>query len=293
MSDFLQRESELLGEEFGTPTGGTYATAGGDDLDLDRAASAFPEISLDGSGDISVPSAPPVAPPLSSTGSFASFSDFSSPPPNRTTEVKVTGDDEIEKFESEFPDIEVPSQVTSPPQPQPAFGSTPTFAPQPAYSSTPILNQQLEEDEPQVIKDWREKQAAEIKARDEASKAKRQETIAKAERAIDQFYEEYAAKKERNIRENKYTLTHSPRPPSMLTTLYPIREHEEEFLAKLNASLSQGTTWERICDIIELQNSQSKTIARTGPGSTDLSRFKEVLLRLKREGDAAPGAAGY
>lgn len=110
MSDFLQRESELLGEEFGTPTGGTYATATGDDLDLDRAASAFPEISLDGSGDISLPSAPPVAPPLSSTASFASFSDFSSPPPR---DVKVTGDDEIEKFENEFPDIEVPSVSVS------------------------------------------------------------------------------------------------------------------------------------------------------------------------------------
>ncbi|KAI0828005.1 clathrin light chain [Trametes gibbosa] len=266
MSDFLQRESELLGEEFGTPTGGTYATAG-DDLDLDRATSAFPEISLD--GDFSVPSAPPVAPPLSSTASFASFSDFSSPPPPR--DVKVTGDDDIEKFENEFPDIDVPSSITSPPQP--AFGATPTFAPQPAYSSTPILNQQLEEDEPQVIKDWREKQAEEIKARDEVSKAKRQETIGKAEGAIDQFYEEYAAKKERNIRENK--------------------ELEEEFLASMNASLSQGTTWERICDVIELQNSQSKTLARTGPGATDLTRFKEVLLRLKREGTSAPGAAGY
>ncbi|KAI9062458.1 hypothetical protein FKP32DRAFT_1574109 [Trametes sanguinea] len=268
MSDFLQRESELLGEEFGTPTGGTYATATGDDLDLDRAASAFPEISLDGSGDISVPSAPPVAPAMSASGSF-SFDDFSSPPPTRETDVKVTGDDEIEKFESEFPDIEVPNQQSQPP----AFGAPPTFAPQPAYSSTPILNQQIEEDEPEVIKQWREKQAAEIKARDEASKAKRQETIAKAERAIDSFYEEYAAKKERNIRENK--------------------EHEEEFLANLNASLTQGTTWQRICDIIDLQNSQSKTLARTGPGATDLSRFKEVLLRLKREGDAAPGAAGY
>ena len=46
--------------------------------------------------------------------------------------------------------------------------------------------------------------AEEIKARDEASKAKRDETIGKAERAIDQFYEDYASKKERNIRENKY-----------------------------------------------------------------------------------------
>lgn len=58
-------------------------------------------------------------------------------------------------------------------------------------------------------------------------------------------------------------------------------------------SLSNGTTWQRICDLIELQNSQSKTVARAGPGTTDLTRFKEVLLRLKREGDAAPGAAGY
>lgn len=106
MTDFLSRESDILGGEFNTPTatGGTYATAAGD-MDFDRAASAFPEISLDGSGDFSVP--PPAAPPLSASGSF-SFDDFSSPPPPRTTEVKVTGDDEIDKFESEFPDIEVP-----------------------------------------------------------------------------------------------------------------------------------------------------------------------------------------
>ncbi len=64
---------------------------------------------------------------------------------------------------------------------------------------------------------WREKQAEEIKARDEASKAKRQETIGKAERAIDQFYEEYAAKKERNIRENKYVPSLSPLHTLVLT----------------------------------------------------------------------------
>ncbi|OSX61788.1 hypothetical protein POSPLADRAFT_1144385 [Postia placenta MAD-698-R-SB12] len=266
MTDFLSRESELLGDEFtGTPTGGTYATAGGD-MDFDRAASAFPDISLDGTDDIPAPSFPAAAP-----SSTFSFDDFSSPP--RETEVKVTGDDEIDKFESEFPDIEVPQ---SPPVSQPLFGTAPPFAPKPqpsAFSSTPILNHTIEEDEPEVIKEWRERQAAEIKARDEASKAKREEAVSKAEHAIDQFYEEYAAKKERNIRENK--------------------EYEEEFLAKLQESLSSGTTWQRICDLIELQNSQSKTIARAGPGTTDLTRFKEVLLRLKREGDAAPGAAGY
>ena len=71
------------------------------------------------------------------------------------------------------------------------------------------------------------------------------------------------------------------------------RIQEEEFKNNLSESLADGTTWSRIADLIELENSQSKTIARTGPGSTDLTRFKEVLLRLKREGSSAPGAAGY
>ncbi|KAF5355568.1 hypothetical protein D9758_006340 [Tetrapyrgos nigripes] len=239
-----------------------------DDIDFDKAASAFPDISLDGEGDI--PSIPAVPAASNSNNSF-SFDDFDDKP---IQPVKVTGDDEIEKFESEFPDIEIP---TSPPvfqqQPQ-QQPQTPSFgAPRPQHASTPILNQPLEEEEPEVIKEWRKKQAEEIAARDEASKARRQETISKAERAIDDFYEEYAAKKERTIRENK--------------------DSEQEFLQNLTESLSKGTTWERICELIELQNSQSKTIARTGAGTTELSRFKEVLLRLKREGDAAPGAAGY
>ena len=57
-----------------------------------------------------------------------------------------------------------------------------------------------------TTRQWREAQAEQIKARDEASKQKRQETIAKAERSIDQFYEDYNSKKERNIRENKYVI---------------------------------------------------------------------------------------
>ncbi|KAJ8583839.1 hypothetical protein M405DRAFT_866709 [Rhizopogon salebrosus TDB-379] len=238
-----------------------------DDFDFDKASSAFPDISLDGEGDF--PSAPAPAP-----NRGFSFDDFDSSLVG--TEVKVTGDDEIDKFEDQFPELDVGQVVSPPPPVLPTFGAPPPFAPRPqpsAFSSTPILNQQLDEDEPEVIRQWRERQAEEIHARDEASKVKRQETISKAEHAIDQFYEEYAAKKKRNIRENK--------------------DEETEFLESLSSSLTKGTTWERICDIMELQNSQSKTIARAGPGTTDLSRFKEVLLRLKREGDAAPGAGGY
>lgn len=75
--------------------------------------------------------------------------------------------------------------------------------------------------------------------------------------------------------------------------IYLVRQQEEEYLSSFTDKLSAGTTWSRICDYAELQNSQSKTLARTGAGTTDLTRFKEVLLRLRREGEAAPGAAGY
>ena len=123
-------------------------------------------------------------------------------------------------------------EVAPLPSSQPTFGAIPPFAPRPqpsALSSTPILTQHIEEDEPEVIRyvyypscdghiiipqtirEWRERQAEEIRARDEASKAKRQETISKAERAIDQFYEEYNTKKERNILENKCVLALSAR----------------------------------------------------------------------------------
>jgi len=252
-----------------------FLSSGNDEIDFDRAASAFPDISLDGTDDIPVISnvTSPVAPVPSSSG--FSFDDFDSAPTPAAPPVKVTGDDEIDKFESEFPDIDVPAppsmfQQTS----QPSFGSA--FASHPQQSavlSAPTLVQEIPEEEPEVIKEWRRKQAEEIAARDEASQKRRNENMAKAEKAIDDFYEEYAAKKEKTIRENK--------------------DNEAEYVQSLTESLSAGTTWERICSLVELENSQSKTIARTGAGTTDITRFKEVLLRLKREGDMAPGAAGY
>ncbi|KAF8584309.1 hypothetical protein K439DRAFT_1411253 [Ramaria rubella] len=254
--DFLARENEFLGGVF-SPAAGGYASANADDIDLDRAASAFPDIDLD--GDIPPP---PIA--LRSTSN---------------ADVKVTGTDEINIFENAFPDLGPTLQQTfSPPPPQQSVSfSTPAFAPRPQPSagfSTPILQAPIEdEEEPEVIKQWREQQAGSIRQRDELSAQKRKETIAKAERSIDEFYEEYNAKKERQIKENK--------------------ESEAAYLASLTDSLSAGTTWSRICDLIELENSQSKTLARTGTGTIDLSRYREILLRLKREGTAAPGAGGY
>jgi hypothetical protein len=79
-----------------------------DEIDFDRAASAFPDISLDGSGDFPTPTlgGAPVISHQTSTSSYADFEEFTTPPPHN--DVKVTGDDEIEQFESQFPDIDVP-----------------------------------------------------------------------------------------------------------------------------------------------------------------------------------------
>jgi uncharacterized membrane protein YukC len=54
-----------------------------------------------------------------------------------------------------------------------------------------------------VGSEWRERQKEEIQRRDELSAQKREETLQKAEQAIDDFYQQYNQKKERTIRQNK------------------------------------------------------------------------------------------
>lgn len=70
------------------------------------------------------------------------------------------------------------------------------------------------------------------------------------------------------------------------------RENEAKFVEKLKDDIAKGTAWERIAELVGLENSQSKTIRPTSAGS-DLARMREILLSLKRDGDKAPGAAGY
>jgi hypothetical protein len=77
------------------------------DIDFERAATAFPDISLDGEGDIPTFSTPPPISTPAPAGPF-DLDAFGSPAPTR--EIKVTGHDDhdIEKFESEFPELDVP-----------------------------------------------------------------------------------------------------------------------------------------------------------------------------------------
>jgi hypothetical protein len=102
MSDFLSREADILGNEFSTSL---HGPTGSDDIDFDRAASAFPDIDID-SGNFIQSSQPPPPIVAARTSNGFSFDDFGSPPPSQNTTVKVTGDDDFDTFESEFPEID-------------------------------------------------------------------------------------------------------------------------------------------------------------------------------------------
>jgi hypothetical protein len=82
-----------------------FLSSGGDEIDFDAAASQFPDIDLDGD----IPAIPSLPTATHSTSDFF-LDEFEAP---RETVVKVTGDDEIEKFSSEFPDIEIPVGLAS------------------------------------------------------------------------------------------------------------------------------------------------------------------------------------
>ncbi|CAE6423756.1 unnamed protein product [Rhizoctonia solani] len=238
--------------------------------EFERAAAAFPD--LDDTFSPGAPSSAPIGgtnfPALNDDDDF----DFGAPAVAPVQNLGGGGElDEFERAASAFPALDGDEGISAPSleqfESQPSFHATPQApssfqSPAPAQFQSPAPQggnysafTQPEEPEPEVVRQWREHQAEKIAQRDEESKKKREETIARAEREIDKFYEEYNAKKERNT-----------------------------------DSLSSGTTWSRICDLVDLENSQSKTVARAG---TDLTRYREVLLKLRKQGDKAPGAAGY
>ncbi|KAL7422058.1 Clathrin light chain [Cryptotrichosporon argae] len=273
-ADFLAREKAILGDDA--------------DLFASGATPSVPSIPANTSfPDLTAAASPP---PPSGPSGIDAFPDLDAPA--GSSAVRVTGlvgeDEEIGKFESAFPDLS--GEVDAAPAPKPVFNAlqpqpygaspypAPAAAPQPRAAPSilpaPAFNNILPEDaETEPIRAWREKQAEEIKRRDEADRARRDEMKNQAEKAIDGFYEKYNEEKEKSIRENK--------------------ENEAAFLEKLGEGIAKGTAWERITELLGLENSQSKTIRPSVPGGSDLARMKEILLALRREGDKAPGAAGF
>ncbi|CAO3614808.1 unnamed protein product [Mucor fragilis] len=120
----------------------------------------------------------------------------------------------------------------------------------------------LPEEEPETVRQWREKQKEVIAERDAESEKKKEETINQAREDIDKFYEEYNDKKQKSIEEN--------------------REREENTQKNREEVASSGNIWDRVAREVDISN------AKTGYHTQDVTRMKELMQDLKRD-EKAPG----
>jgi len=169
------------------------------------------------------------------------------------------GGEEVTEFESSFPAIDSRNEGVAP-------GGTITGSATPFQSRhTPYAQ---DEEEPEVIKQWRERRDLALQERSARSAEKKAETIKAAQQNIDDFYENYNSKKEKTIAQT--------------------RRDADEFLENREDTAAGGTSWERIAKLVDLSGKG----VRGGASGTGKEKFRELLMSLRKD-EKAPGATGY
>ncbi|EME84687.1 uncharacterized protein MYCFIDRAFT_152903 [Pseudocercospora fijiensis CIRAD86] len=159
-------------------------------------------------------------------------------------------------FESSFPAVDTSNGAVAPGGT--ITGSTAPFQ-APSYHEY--------EAEPDVVREWRERRDLQIQHRDEVSASKKAETVKAAQEAIDEFYENYNNKKEKQIAQT--------------------RREAEEFLKSREDTTAGGTSWERIAKLVDLSG-KGTTGGAAGSGK---AKMRELLISLRKD-EKAPGASG-
>ncbi|TLD24766.1 hypothetical protein PspLS_05829 [Pyricularia sp. CBS 133598] len=163
------------------------------------------------------------------------------------------------EFESQFPDLASPNS---------GLGASGTITgPSVSYNSG-FGAYTEEEEEPEVIKEWRQKRDEQNAKRAEQFAQQRAETIKEAQQNIDEFYENYNNKKEKTVTQT--------------------RKDAEQFLKNREDTTSGGTSWERISKIVDVSGKGAKG----GAAGSGKERFRELLTSLRKD-EKAPGAEGY
>ncbi|RAL16115.1 clathrin light chain CLC1 [Aspergillus homomorphus CBS 101889] len=168
---------------------------------------------------------------------------------------------EIAGFESSFPALDIQNEQVAP-----GGTITGTGAPFPPTGYTNYSSQALDE-EPEPVREWRERRDADIQRRAEISEEKKQATVKKAQEDIDDFYVSYNNKTDKLRAQT--------------------RAEAEQFLANREDTSSGGTSWERIAKLVDVSGKGSKG----GASGSGKERFRELLLDLKKDQNA-PGAGG-
>lgn len=115
---------------------------------------------------------------------------------------------------------------------------------------------------------WRERRDLDLARRAEVSAAKKATTIENAKTYVDEFYENYNAKKDKSLAKT--------------------RKEADDYLASREDTSAGGTSWERIAKLVDLSGKGAKG----GANGTGKEKFREMLLDLKKD-ENAPGAKGY
>ncbi|KAI1853577.1 hypothetical protein JX265_004092 [Neoarthrinium moseri] len=165
---------------------------------------------------------------------------------------------ETAQFQSQFPDLNSGNEQVAP-------GGAIT-GPSVSYNSG--YGAQVEdEQEPEVIREWREKRDAANAKRAEQFAQQKAETVKEAQQNIDDFYENYNNKKDKGIAQTQ--------------------KDAEQFLASREDTVSGGTSWERIAKLVDISGKGQKG----GASGSGKERFREMLMTLRKD-EKAPGAEG-
>ncbi|KAL3972784.1 ATP-binding cassette, subfamily B (MDR/TAP), member 8 [Sarotherodon galilaeus] len=131
----------------------------------------------------------------------------------------------------------------------------------PTDSYAAIAQVDIQRQEPESLRKWREEQKARLEALDSASKAAEEEWRVKAKKELEDWHVHQNEQMEKNKTNNRLC-------PSLA------RASEEAFLAETDSN-SPGSEWERVarlCDFNPKTNKQAK----------DVSRMRSVLISLKQ-----------
>lgn len=171
-----------------------------------------------------------------------------------------TNGDMMGDFETSFPEVDTANEAVAPGGGTITGSTIPYRAPDSAAYA--------DEEEPEVLRTWRANRDQQVQHRDEVSASKKAETVKAAQEAIDEFYENYNNRKDKQIAQT--------------------RKEAEEFLTQREDTTSGGTSWERIAKLVDLSGKG----ASGGAQGTVKGRMREVLVSLRKD-ENAPGASGY
>jgi len=136
---------------------------------------------------------------------------------------------------------------------------------QPSTSASTSAPSAYDGAEPDVIREWRERRDLAISHREEIASGRKSDTVKAAQESIDEFYENYNSKRDRQVAATK--------------------KEAEEFLANREDTSSGGTSWQRIAKLVDVKKGP-------GAGAQGKERFRDMLVSLMKD-EKAPGASGY